>query len=534
MKYYKLFFAALFLFIFSSTLSFSQTRLLRKRIYFYTDSFVLNCANKATLDQLMDTLKWYENYNIRIRGNTDNVGEQGYNLELSQKRAQSTKKYLMEKGVPEYAFSLNGFGELKPVASNETDIGKQVNRRVEIDVSLGNKKIFRDTSDTSSIVDLLRLLSEEPQTFSINPEKDTSLLCKNGTILYMKANTFDVKGRVSISVRESYQKSNMVLDNLSTNSNGKILESDGMIYIEAKDKKGKKLMLPRNKSITTFMPTSRANTAMKIFQGSRSGNHESINWLLNNTSNISLLGLNDFNDCAQYKYNDGKNAECHLFFCKIKRFFTSWPQRDYYNAYTNTRVKSTVLLYPRVNKCSYMDMLYRQYHVRNIDDLEYAMNKKQFDKYNVCTMAELADTLKKEKMGSLESAYASNTITYADMQYYVYNTTKLGWANCDMFTGYPKENLVTVNVKLKPANNVDCKIIFRNRKVLLGANPGRNSFTIGGIPSGEPIWISVLKYSNGKAWLSITEANASAEENVPDFKEYSLAELKEKLKLLDE
>jgi OOP family OmpA-OmpF porin len=67
-----------------------------------------------------------------VEGHTDNVGADAYNMNLSKERAKAVMDYLVSKGVPATKISSVGYGEEKPIASNETEEGRSKNRRVEI------------------------------------------------------------------------------------------------------------------------------------------------------------------------------------------------------------------------------------------------------------------------------------------------------------------------------------------------------------------------------------------------------------------
>jgi outer membrane protein OmpA-like peptidoglycan-associated protein len=72
---------------------------------------------------------------IQLEGHTDSVGTDDYNMRLSQQRADAVQDYLASQGVPAANLSSVGFGKASPVASNDTDTGRQQNRRVEMVVS---------------------------------------------------------------------------------------------------------------------------------------------------------------------------------------------------------------------------------------------------------------------------------------------------------------------------------------------------------------------------------------------------------------
>ncbi len=72
-------------------------------------------------------------YKIEIEGHTDAIGSEEYNLRLSQSRADSVCEYLKQASIaPDRIIAIRGYGKSKPVATNDTDAGRQVNRRVEI------------------------------------------------------------------------------------------------------------------------------------------------------------------------------------------------------------------------------------------------------------------------------------------------------------------------------------------------------------------------------------------------------------------
>lgn len=102
------------------------------KIYFETNSAKLKPVSLGQLNALVEILKKYEAAHLTIEGHTDNVGDDAYNMELSQKRTESVKEYLMTKGILESRLTAKGYGETKPVADNKTASGKGKNRRVEL------------------------------------------------------------------------------------------------------------------------------------------------------------------------------------------------------------------------------------------------------------------------------------------------------------------------------------------------------------------------------------------------------------------
>lgn len=104
-------------------------------IFFDFGKATLRPESYPELDRVTDFLKNNPSVSINISGHTDNVGSDNDNLALSTARAKAVLNYLLGKGIPATTVSSEGFGEQKPVATNDTDEGRQLNRRVEFVIS---------------------------------------------------------------------------------------------------------------------------------------------------------------------------------------------------------------------------------------------------------------------------------------------------------------------------------------------------------------------------------------------------------------
>nr|WP_315252606.1 OmpA family protein [uncultured Flavobacterium sp.] len=102
------------------------------KIFFENNSDKLKVASLSQLDALTLILNKYQGAKLTIEGHTDSVGADDFNMTLSQKRSNSVKQYLIGKGIEEARLTAIGFGETKPVATNNTALGKAKNRRVEL------------------------------------------------------------------------------------------------------------------------------------------------------------------------------------------------------------------------------------------------------------------------------------------------------------------------------------------------------------------------------------------------------------------
>jgi outer membrane protein OmpA-like peptidoglycan-associated protein len=103
-------------------------------VTFATDSSAISPAFRATLDQIAQSLRDYPNSLIDVYGHTDSTGSDTYNQALSERRARAVADYLSMRGVAASRIRWQGYGETQPVASNDSEQGRQQNRRVEIKI----------------------------------------------------------------------------------------------------------------------------------------------------------------------------------------------------------------------------------------------------------------------------------------------------------------------------------------------------------------------------------------------------------------
>ncbi len=102
-------------------------------INFDLNKSVIRKQDEEKLQEAIDFVKKYSGAKIKLEGHTDSIGKEEYNKRLSEIRAESVKRYLVEKGgVEGTMITTVGYGESRPIASNDTNEGRASNRRVEI------------------------------------------------------------------------------------------------------------------------------------------------------------------------------------------------------------------------------------------------------------------------------------------------------------------------------------------------------------------------------------------------------------------
>ncbi|MEY4604166.1 MAG: hypothetical protein RIT43_1458 [Bacteroidota bacterium] len=105
-----------------------------RNIFFDVGKAVLRPESNSELDRLAKLMKDVPGLKIEISGHTDNTGSATVNETLSQSRAEAVVTYLTSKGIPSSRLTAKGYGSSKPVATNNTDEGRQLNRRTEFEI----------------------------------------------------------------------------------------------------------------------------------------------------------------------------------------------------------------------------------------------------------------------------------------------------------------------------------------------------------------------------------------------------------------
>jgi len=401
---------------------------------------------------------------------------------------------------------------------------------------------------------------------------------------------------ITFRTKEVYKKSDMILENLNTMSGSNILESGGMIYTEAVDENGLNLALNEGKSLTVMMPTDTILDGMSLFDGTRDPHSNQINWNNSGSPSITGIDFGDCMP-YEYRERDScercKILFCRLFgridetakgmtdpqIKKLNKEFRNcqkkWRKTPEvflpYSTYYDSTNCSQLMAEMGVNNWSElqdtlqairnqrMQNLFKQYGVNNYDDYQDTI-------YKLALQAEQLQFAKREALGTLgndrkisktrqkaalKTAFeyykvdnfkdyqdtirklAKQEAAIAELRYYVANTQKLGWINCDRFSSYSKNRLTNMKVNVKANSNTTCMAVFRRIKSVMNAYPNE-VYVFNSIPKNLSIWLVVLKYSNNQPYLFLEKTMVQDSIDNINFRPLSVEELKNELKQLDQ
>jgi hypothetical protein len=517
-------------------------------VYFEVDQYYLTADERTSLDDfILQQKSRSHDFSVRITGHTDSDASNDYNMKLSEKRVRNVALYFKDI-VANDRVHLDWLGEENPLNNNAGKEEKKLNRRVEIVVE---HYVPDRVEDTGDIKELYKMLEQKKQRFCIHPKGDTTLVLDQGTIIYFPPEPFGKLDIPCIEIRakEFYRKSDMILENLSTTSNGRLLESDGMVYIEA-TVKDQTLELKDGKKVIVLMPADSIRKDMQGFNGVRDPHSEIIDWQTNADNDFTGLSVPPGAPC----YDFGRpptpiNCDrCKFFFCRIKRFdealegMSSRAKRtdnkDFRRCQRKIRRMRNDISVPinwedsDLQRCAELDSLFKAYGVNNREELMVAMNKDLMDKYGVKTLAELQDTLRKEKIAKIESNLMSGNLNQSDLRYYLYNSNQLGWINTDAFSKLTGER-ITMTTNLEIDKQTDCKVAFKGVRGILPSGTTETNFSFYNVPENNDCWLIGMRFRNGKVYLSMKKTQTTKKVEMAPFIEVTLDELKKALSVLD-
>jgi hypothetical protein len=231
-------------------------------VYFEPNQHTLAPNSQASLDSLVGTFTGASGWNLEISAYTDDRGSHSANQLLAQQRAETVQAYLKKYGSKVSSIQLKPVGEiaLAKQAKLPTEQARQQARRVEIKL-LGETNL---TTNPENIWSKLRTEHAKPQTFVCeNPQQKMQILGSKGSKIAIPSHAFVIKNTqtapkypIQFALREAYTLGDMVLMGLSTSSDQQLIQTGGMIHLQANDADGKELELAADKSLVWELPST--------------------------------------------------------------------------------------------------------------------------------------------------------------------------------------------------------------------------------------------------------------------------------------
>ncbi len=548
-------------------------------LYFDFNEHQLSAQAEQALQSLLTQVLDLDEYSIQIEAHTDDKGTQSYNRRLAERRAKTVQVFLEKKGLSIESSNVMNFGEDRPAYNNEEEMGRQLNRRVDVIVT---------TVPLESLDDLMaKLRGDSRQIFTINPNESTELTADNGTTLWIPAAAFQLKdgslpaGPIDLIIEEHYNKSGMVTNELSTHSGDQMLESGGMIYIGA-ESKGQPLDMREGVSLTLGMPTNAQQEGMQLFDAQTDAGGRPVDWIptgqgFARTEKEALLIPPQPKYPVYIKWRSPvhrnwkemprkpapisvatyrapqrpvlENVQYNPPFLKqvfMGKKKIEEKKRKIYEAQVARYHKNMMnyekrlLAYERAKveqekKLTAYQWAYGTWEGMAVgDSLEFTQmhNKLETDfrdrvqeKYRI-RLADWQNTRDSIMTAYYDAQMERGELTMDGLSYYFYKVESPGWINCDRFYNVPQEDKMALAVRDADYEEEKVFVVFKeiNSMMRLYSKQG-DRYVQNNLPKDAEVKIIALKVDNGMPSMAVLDTRVG-EEPVIDLK-YEACKIKD-------
>jgi len=241
----------------------------RTTLHFAVDDHRLDDRALAEIGRFLALNHRSEEHEYTLLGHTDSDGPPGYNAVLARHRARSVRERLIALGVDPARITTRAFGERMPLTDNVSAEDKRLNRRVEL--------VFA-RQRPGCVEDINTLLAPDRTTrHAIDPTRDQWVHGRRGSGVRFPANVLrhadgrPVRGPVEVVLTEALDIEAMIAEGLSTRSGGRVLETGGMLRVEARDAAGSVLVVDSSSSLLVSIPAAAREPGMTLFTSDDGG-----------------------------------------------------------------------------------------------------------------------------------------------------------------------------------------------------------------------------------------------------------------------
>lgn len=226
-----------------------SSRIQTESIYFDYDASKVRKEAKNALKTISKVLKSHSHVTLELHGYTDSDGSEDYNKALGKRRADEALRYLKKQGIDESRVQIIAFGEVDPLASNETETGKQLNRRVDFYLLGGAQYVQEATVHVLEVGMTLKDVAEK-YNMTLKELKELNGLTSNEVEAFTPLRVRHVEGIGISSARTfNHDAAHQVSNNASIHDRKFLTKNDAYhknVKYWAEDDKGFALVLPNN------------------------------------------------------------------------------------------------------------------------------------------------------------------------------------------------------------------------------------------------------------------------------------------------
>lgn len=519
-------------------------------VNFNSDKYNLDSKATEKLDELVVYMNLHPGGKLTISGHTDSDANEAYNQALSQKRVNAVINYLQVRSDKLPEVELSALGESKHISGNSSDSEKALNRRVEISYFYpeATPEITKQEPVKGKIDDLYKQLLPDFEKHCINNSRDTFLVCSKGTIIHIPANAFHrpTEGCISVAVREATSKSDILLQNLSTQGTQGLLISGGMIEIEASDDDGE-LRLNKSAPVGVLFPTDNILDSAGTYYGNRDNSHQkNMNWRGNDSDNFLGSGIpaEFWTSCWKNESTRFPCQKCGML-RRIGRIDESvrgiankrvrTENKAFRNCQRNMRKKSKKPIAQITYDCGSVYSYLDANKLKADSALFFKIYGPYFKANGIKTVAEGLKHLEEIEAKRLQAMKEKN---YKDslmrVGYNAIGIDRFGFINCDYFPGKSTDPLLTISTDLPYSQEVDCKLVFTGiRSVMYSYSVGNGEFGFKNVPKGKEVWLMALRYDGTQPYLFLKKFRIGEPVPTIEFEVLSVEEIKRRMLEVD-
>lgn len=554
--------------------------------HFEHDADKLSKTELLKLKAHFDELSISDAYEVTITGHTDDNGSDAYNQQLSERRSKFIFYSLLYFGLDEGLVSIDWKGESAPAELSTSNAGRAKNRRVEIELK---RYTFNSTSDLQNA-----LSSNTTQTFTLDAQSNQLIVGNEGVQVSVPANSFvnangEIEtGSVTLNLKEALTFGSFHDYNLSTTSGSQLLETGGMVYLEATNENGEPLSLRKGATVSMMLPTQQKQERMELFTSQDGSNWQQVgqqparpSWSSSSLSYVEYGGpvrpmwnfhppRFAFDQEAPQKPSKPRmprkphkprkeNYEVAPTF--VNKLF--WKSK---NQQAEEKYQRHLTTYERKQK-QYVKKL-EDYHTQfekyeaklesfDCDVEQYHQNRweayknfKKTDKYQKALKRyerhfnaqlekfqedyEQWQCYREYRMIEMgEKADKTGFTNQQAMNNYVYTLNKMGWINCDRFLNNPPNMLTNLKVADQDTSEEVVYLVFKDVRSMIGLRAVESDYTMYNYPLNERAELFAYKVVEGKPMVCHKEVTGKKHDELV-FKPSSFKEIKSILESFDE
>jgi len=443
--------------------------------------------------------------------------------------------------------------------------------------SIGKKEI-----PVNSLGDVLTNLAPTPETFEIDPAEEITLTGTKGTVVYIPVDAFQFAdgttptSKVSIELKECYTLSSMIAENMSTTSGPHILETAGMIYVNA-SADGKPLSIKEGKAFVIGFPKANKTDEMDLFYDVQLGDTIST-WVPDHKMYLVDATTSAGGDSIQgdgmegytvypikitddlFDYDFWLRSDASLFDLPLKgqnktmikyiedqkptadslarKFYQNrWSIGFKFNIDKNGKITNLRVDEQYPDYDTYALGIFKGYF-KNAPALDLSVDTIKVDHNRDYTVGifgtrQVNEERYKKRFREQYSQYTTQAIQKMDknaLDYYMFSATKMGWINCDKFWDIDEEKKTNFVVKIASPKDAKVQIVFKDIKSIMTGAYEDGQVVFRNVPLGKKIKIIGINYSNGKPTMALKETTIDKNGvNLTAFKEFSIDELETEL-----